>query len=101
MDQQPSKLAGLNYIKAEGVRSGDGSLGGFAVRDAGGATLGELAGVLVDMAEERLRYLVVTQWYGDENRLGVLSIDGARLDPEQHALVILGAADTMQPQVAA
>ena len=101
MDEKSPQFAGLEYIKAEGVRSNDGSLDGFVVRDSCGAALGELAGVLVDPAGERLRYLVVSQWRGSDNRLGVLSLDGVRLDPEQHAVVLFGPVDDIQPQASA
>ena len=101
MDEQSPEFAGLEYIKAEGVLSTDGSLDGFAVHDAGGAPLGALAGVLVDPAGERLRYLVVSQWRGSDDRLSVLPFDGVRFDPEHHAVVLFKSVEAIQPQVAA
>lgn len=101
MDEQLREFAGLEYIKAEGVRSSDGNLDGFAVHDACGAPLGELAGVLVDTAGERLRYLVVSQWRGSDDRLSVLPLDGVRLDPEHHAVVLFESLGATQPQAAA
>ena len=92
MDGQTTEFAELEYIRAEGVLSGDGNLDGFAVRDAYGASLGELAGVLVDLEKERLRYLVVSQWGGSSNKLGVVPLSGARLDPEHHAVVVFDAS---------
>ena len=101
MDEQTSRFDHLEYIKAEGVRSAEGSLEGFAVRDVCGAPLGELAGVIVDLEEERLRYFVISQWGDIESRLSVLPLDGARLDPEHHAVVLFDSAEALESRAAA
>jgi hypothetical protein len=101
MDEQSSNVSHLEYIKAEGVRNGESSLEGFAVHDASGASLGQLAGVLVDLDSERLRYLVVSQWGDRESRISVLPLDGARLDPDHHAVVLFGSAEAIESRTAA
>jgi hypothetical protein len=101
MDEHSAIFAHLEYIKAAGVRSGEGSLEGFAVRDVSGTPLGELAGVLIDLDSERLRYLVVSRWGDKESQISVLPIDGARLDPEHRAVVLFDLAETIASRAAA
>jgi hypothetical protein len=88
MGARATDLSRLRYIRAANVQGAGDTLEGFEVRDAVGARLGRLAGLIIDPVAERVRYVVVSSWRGIAGDSGVLPLRGARLDTTARAVVM-------------
>lgn len=86
MSSRSSETVGLRYLNARRIEGPLSTFDHLDVRSSEGRKVGRLDGIIIDPAEQRLRYLVVDEAGFLKHRRYLLPLSRIRVDAEQPAL---------------
>ena len=88
--------AHLRYLKADHLSTAAGALDGVPVMSSDAATLGTLAGALVDPVGRQVCYLVIESGRWLTKHRYILPLGTTRVDPDGQSLRVDADADDLQ-----